>query len=58
MNGKAAAFACNFTGIAGLAASLFLWKVSGLGSMIAGLIGSLFWFGLAWWFRQSDKPSS
>lgn len=57
MNGKAAVFACCFTGTAGLAASLFLWKVSGLGAMIAGLIGSGFWFGLAWWFRRPNKPS-
>lgn len=58
MNKKAAVFACKFTGVTGLAASLFLWKVSGFGAMIAGLIGSLFWFGLAWWFNRSDNPST
>ncbi|WP_164491808.1 hypothetical protein [Staphylospora marina] len=44
MNRDAAIFACRFTGFAGLAASLFLWKVAGTGSFLAGLVGSACWF--------------
>jgi hypothetical protein len=44
VNRNAAVFACRFTGSVGLAASLFLWKVAGFGSFLAGLAGSLFWF--------------
>jgi hypothetical protein len=44
VNRNAAVFACRFTGAVGLAASLFLWKVAGFGSFLAGLAGSLFWF--------------
>jgi hypothetical protein len=56
MNVKAAVFACNVTGIVGLAASLFLWKAVGSSGLLAGLIGSGFWFGLGLYFRRQLKP--
>ncbi|MFC7441886.1 hypothetical protein [Laceyella putida] len=52
MHERAAVFACRFTGVVGLLASLFLWKESGLPSFAAGLIGSGFWFALAWWIQR------
>ncbi|WP_131923873.1 hypothetical protein [Hazenella coriacea] len=58
MNIKAASFACNLTGILGLLASLFLWKVSGTPAFFAGLIGSGVWFGLGYYFkRQTDTAN-
>ncbi|SEM90900.1 hypothetical protein [Lihuaxuella thermophila] len=56
MNVKAAVFACHVTGLVGLAASLFLWKTVGSIGLLAGLIGSGFWFGLGWYFRRQLKP--
>lgn len=53
MNGRAAAFACRITGIAGLFASLLLWKLEGLTGLILGLLASLIWFVLGWRFGKS-----
>lgn len=53
MNPKAAVFACHVTGVIGLIAALFLWKIAGTSAFIAGLLGSSFWFGLGWYFRTS-----
>lgn len=54
MNMRAAAFACRVTGIAGLLASLLLWKLEGLSGLIPGLLGSLFWFALGWRFGRTS----
>ncbi|PTX51493.1 hypothetical protein C8P63_13325 [Melghirimyces profundicolus] len=53
MNKKAAVFACRFTGFIGILASLFFGKVYGPAGLVLGLIGSMFWFGLAWYFQRS-----
>jgi hypothetical protein len=52
MNRRAAAFACHITGIAGLLASLLLWKVEGLAGLTLGLLASLLWFVLGWRFGR------
>ncbi|KPC72581.1 hypothetical protein ADL26_14730 [Thermoactinomyces vulgaris] len=52
MHERAAIFACRFTGVVGLLFSLFLWKVNGLPSFVAGLVSSCFWFALAWWIQR------
>ncbi|GAA5345202.1 hypothetical protein [Planifilum fimeticola] len=53
MNGRAAAFACRIAGIAGLFASLLLWKTEGLAGLFLGLLGSLIWFLLGWRFGKT-----
>lgn len=55
MNTKAAIFACNVTGLLGLAAALLLWKISGLTGLWIGLLGAAFWFGLGWYFRRQAQ---
>jgi hypothetical protein len=58
MHEQAAIFASRVTGAIGLAASLFLWKVAGLWGLVLGLIGSGFWFWLAFIIKRKGKHAS
>ncbi|MFC4075581.1 hypothetical protein [Salinithrix halophila] len=52
MNAKAAVFACRFTGAVGILASFLMWKIHGPVGFTLGLIFSLFWFALAWYYQR------
>ncbi|SMO73598.1 hypothetical protein [Melghirimyces algeriensis] len=53
MNKKAAIFACRFTGWVGILLSLLFWQIYGPVGLVIGWIGSMLWFGLAWYFQRS-----
>ncbi|SFJ46165.1 hypothetical protein [Thermoflavimicrobium dichotomicum] len=54
MHTKAAIFACRVTGGIGMLASLLFLKLYGAVGLIAGLIGSGLWFGLASYLKKSS----
>jgi hypothetical protein len=56
MNVQASVFACRFTGFVGILASLLFWNLYGLAGFAFGFIGSMFWFGLAWYLQRGAKP--
>ncbi|SFS76104.1 hypothetical protein [Marininema halotolerans] len=59
MNVKAAVFACRFTGILGVLASFFMWKIYGPAGFLLGLVLSSLWFILgAWIRRQGGDPQA
>jgi hypothetical protein len=58
MHTQAVIFASRVTGVIGVAASLFLWKVAGLTGLILGLIGSAFWFWLAFYINRKENDTS
>jgi hypothetical protein len=53
MNRKAAVFACRITGVTGLLLSLLLAKTAGIGAVLIGVAGFLFWIGLGRYFGRS-----
>ncbi|MDR6225904.1 hypothetical protein [Desmospora profundinema] len=55
MNVSAAVFACRFTGVVGILASLLFWNLYGFAGLVFGLLSSMFWFGLAWHLQRGSK---